>query len=101
MSIVAAKKEEELYAQIALKIIKRQALIMNHSAWEEAGHVPGLIIEATHGTVTFYGEPKEIINRLVRRYTKLFGKTAHEVCRDSVLGLTARMSPDQIPSTLK
>lgn len=50
---------------------------------------------------TFAGDEKDIINRLVAQYERLFGKASHEVCKEAVQDLLAEMPPDQIPSSLQ
>ena len=89
--------------QIAIKIIKEQELIIGPLAWSEAGKVKGLkIIDSKKGEVTFdNGDQKEIINRLVSQYDRLFGKASHEVCREAVVSLIADLQPSEVPSSLR
>ncbi len=94
-------KEATVYNEMVLKVIRRQELIMGRVAWDEAKNIAGLNIDSSHDVVSFYGDQKDIVNRLVARYEKLFGKTARIVCRDAVLGLLATMSSEQIPTSLK
>ncbi len=87
--------------QIPLRIIKEQELIIGPIAWDEAGKVAGLVIEASHAAVSLAGDEKDIINRLVAQYERLFGKASHEVCKEAVQDLIAEMPTEQIPSSLK
>jgi hypothetical protein len=87
--------------QIPVKIIKKQELIIGPLAWYEASKVPGLKIDLSHNSVSFEGNAKDIINLLVARYEKIFGRASYEVCRDSVQDLVSKMKPDEIPSSLK
>jgi len=89
------------FAKIPLRIIKEQELIIGPVAWDEAGKVGGLTIDQSHSSVTFSGDEKDIINRLVAQYERLFGKASHEVCKEAVQDLIAEMSPKEIPSSLK
>ena len=89
--------------QIAIKIIKEQELVIGPLAWTEAQKVSGLqVIDQKKGEVELKnGDPKEVVNRLVAQYERLFGRASHEVCRDSVKDLVAQMSPEEVPSSLK
>ncbi len=87
--------------QIPIRIIKEQELIIGPVAWDEAKKVQGLTIDASKNSVSFSGDAKDIINRLVAQYEKLFGKASHAVCHDAVQDILAEMSPEQIPESLK
>ncbi|OGZ63875.1 MAG: hypothetical protein A3A98_01135 [Candidatus Staskawiczbacteria bacterium RIFCSPLOWO2_01_FULL_40_39] len=89
------------FAQIPIRIIKEQELIIGPLAWDEALKVGGLTIDQSHSSVSFAGDEKDVINRLVAQYERLFGKASHEVCKEAVQDLIAEMAPDQIPSSLK
>ena len=90
------------FSVIVVRIIKEQELIIGPMAWFEAGKVKGLqIVDQKKGEVSFTGEEKETINKLVAQYERLFGKTSHAVCREAVQDLIAKLTPDQIPSSLK
>ena len=87
--------------QIPIRIIKEQELVIGPLAWDEAKKVTGLMIDPSRASVSFSGNSKDIINRLVARYERLFGRASHEVCREAVQDLLAELPPDQIPSSLK
>ena len=89
------------FPQIAIRIIKEQELIIGPLAWGEARKVSGLNIDESKKNITFNGDNKDIINRLVAQYERIFGKTSHEVCKESVQDLIAEMSPEEVPSSLK
>ena len=91
----------EAILQIPIRIIKEQELIMGPLAWDEAKKVVGLEIDQSHSFVSFSGDAKDIINRLVAQYEKIFGKASHIVCHDAVQDIIVTMSPDEIPSSLK
>ncbi len=91
----------DTFLQIPIRIIHEQELIIGPLAWDEAGKVAGLTIDQSHKFVSFTGESKDVINRLVAQYEKLFGRASHEVCKEAVQDLLAEMPPDQIPSSLK
>ncbi len=91
------------FPQIAIRIIREQELIIGPLAWDEARKVQGLqVIDEKKGEVSFQnGDSKNIIDKLVAQYERIFGKASHEVCRESVKDLIAQMSPDEVPSSLK
>jgi len=63
--------------------------------------VSGLTIDQAHSFVSFAGDEKDVINRLVSQYEKLFGKASHEVCREAVQDLIAEMKSEEVPDSLK
>jgi len=91
----------DIFTKIPIKIIKEQELIIGPIAWSEAEKVAGLIINRLENTVSFSGDKKDIVNRLVAQYERLFGKASHEVCKEAVQDLIAEMPPEEIPSSLK
>lgn len=90
------------FPQIALRIIKAQELIIGPLAWDEAREVSGFhVIDQTRGDISFDGDAKEVLNRLVVQYEQLFGKLSDEVCREAVQDLVTEMPPEEVPSSLK
>jgi hypothetical protein len=87
--------------QIPIKIIKEQELVIGPLAWDEARKVSGLNVDPAQGSASFSGDAKDIINRLVQQYERLFGRASREVCKDAVKDLTSKISPDEVPSSLK
>lgn len=87
---------------IASKIIREQERIIGPLAWTEAGKVQGLhIVDTDKGEVTIgNGDAKEVVNRLVGRYERLFGRASHEVCKDAARGIIAELPPTEVPSSL-
>ena len=88
--------------QIVTKIIREQELIVGPLAWSEAEKVSGLkIIDSKKGEVTLSDtDEKEVINRLVTQYSRLFGQASREVCREAVVSLVADLAPADVPSSL-
>ena len=90
------------FPQIALRIIKAQELIIGPLAWDQASKVSGFhIIDKSKNEVSFDGDAKDILNRMVTQYEHLFGRASDEVCREAVKDLIAEMKPEEIPSSLK
>ena len=91
-----------IFAQISLRIIKEQELIIGPVAWSEAGKVSGFhIVDQKKGEVTFDGNARDVLDRLVAQYVKLFGKLSHEVCREAVQDLIAELPAGEVPASLK
>ena len=82
-------------------IIHEQELIIGPIAWEQAGKVSGLRIDITKHEANIEGDTKEVLERLVAQYEKLFGAASREVCRDAVRPLLSQISDDEIPAVLK
>lgn len=91
----------EAILEIPIRIIKEQELVIGPLAWEEAKKVAGLIIDQPHSSVSFSGDKKDVINRLVAQYERLFGRASHEVCREAVCDIVSNMPSDEVPSSLK
>lgn len=91
----------DAFIQIPIRIIKEQESIIGPLAWDEAGKVAGLNIDPAHTSVSFAGDEKDVIDRLVAQYERIFGKASHEVCKEAVQDLIAEMPADQIPSSLR
>jgi len=90
------------FDQIATKIIKEQELIIGPVAWEEARRVPGVHInDERKGDVTVEnGDKKEVVNKLVHQYERLFGRASLEVCKSAVSSILAGMPQADVPSSL-
>lgn len=82
-------------------IIHEQEYIIGPLAWEEAGKVGGLRIDIAAHTVNVQGDPKEVLEKLVAQYERLFGPASREVCRDAVRPLLAQVPQEEIPMVLR
>lgn len=87
--------------QLVSQIIKEQAAIIGPVAWQEAEKVSGLRIDTNNHEVHLEGNPREVLEKLVTQYERLFGKASREVCRDAVRPYVAQVSPDQLPEVLR
>lgn len=89
--------------KITLRIIKEQELVIGPLAWSEAQKVQGLnVVDQKKGEVALSGvDQKEIVNKLVNQYERLFGRASHEVCKEAAAPLIADLSPTEVPSSLK
>lgn len=90
-----------IFDQITMRIIKEQELIIGPVAWNEAKKVPGFsVVDLKQGKISLSGDGKDVVNRLVAQYGRLFGRASQEVCKDAVRDLIAELPKDQIPSNL-
>ena len=90
----------DILEKIAVKIIKEQELIIGPLAWVEAKKVAGLMV-TNKAEVELQGDKKQVIDGLMSRFDKLFGKASHEVSREAVVGLLADLTPTDIPLSLQ
>lgn len=90
-----------IYDQISVRIIKEQELIIGPVAWEEAKKVSGLkVLDRENEVVEISGDPKEILNKLVAQYSRLFGQVSAQVCKDAAQDLLAELPKEQVPASL-
>ncbi len=96
------QQELSIFDQISIRIIKEQELVIGPVAWEEAKKVSGFhVVDKDKGEVTFDGDPKEVLNRLVAQYSRLFGQVSKEVCKEAVQDLIAELPQTDVPDSLK
>lgn len=99
---IAKAKYMTLFSQLAIKIIKGQEQIIGPIAWEEARKVKGLhVADSVSGEVTLEKDEKEVVNRLVSQYERLFGRASREVCKEAAKDLLADVSSSQLPDSLR
>lgn len=91
----------EITNQLADKIIHEQETIIGPVAWEQAQKVSGLRIDIIKHEIDIEGNSKDVLERLVAQYEKLFGAASREVCRDAVRPLLSQVPQDEIPAVLK
>jgi hypothetical protein len=93
-----------IFQQITIRIIKEQELIIGPVAWSEARKVAGLIIvdqKKYEVNLEDSGREPGIIDQLVARYERLFGRASHEVCREAVSGIIVDLKPEEVPVSLR
>lgn len=78
---------------------------MGPVAWFEARKVSGLQVTPdgrTYSVALVEGvDGSQAIDALVERFTNLFGRAGHEVCKEAVGALIAELQPNEIPSSLR
>ena len=92
-----------VFNEISIRIIREQEAIIGPLAWAEASKVAGFeVIDANKKIVNIKAEdPREVVNALVARYEKLFGRLSRDVSRQAVSDLTADIPTEDIPTSLK
>jgi hypothetical protein len=91
-----------IFSQIASRIIREQALVIGPLAWTEAQKVSGLSIDLEKDEVMVSPEDgKSVVDRLVAQYERLFGRASHEVSREAVASIIAKMSAAEVPLSLR
>ncbi len=91
----------DIHQELVSKIINDQALIIGPIAWEQAEKVSGLRINVQSHEVNIEGDVRDVLERLVAQYEKLFGAASREVCRDAVRPLLSQVPEGEIPAVLK
>ena len=88
--------------EMAVRIIKEQEIIMGPIAWSEAERVQGLEVRNRAQAEVAITDPdqKEVLDRLVAQYERLFGRAARESCREAVASLVADLAPSETPASL-
>ncbi len=78
---------EDIFTQLALKIIKEEEKIIGSKAWELASEVNGLYVDENR-TFRIQGNKNEVINQLIAQYEQIFGQTSRELAKDVIKGLS-------------
>lgn len=91
----------DVFGQIVEKIIEQQEAIIGPVAVQQAEQVPGLKLDWPQHQVTVSGNPQAAIDELVEHYKELFGQIAVETCKEAASTYLARLTPDQLPQSLK
>jgi hypothetical protein len=90
-----------IFNQMIVTIITEQENVIGPLAVEQAKKVEGLEVNWNEKQISHKGDEKTIIDNLVGKYQKIFGKVSVEVCRHAVHKLVSQLPPDQQPALLK
>ncbi len=90
-----------IYAQIAVKIIKAQEAIIGPVAVEQAEQVADLKVDWSKHEVSIIGDEVSVLEQLIEKYQELFGQISVEVSRESAASLLSQLHGDQLPEALK
>jgi hypothetical protein len=91
----------DIFAQIALKIIKEQEGVIGPVAVELASNIPGLKVDWNKREVSLEGNETEIIEKLIENYRNLFGHASVEVCREAAKQFIPQVPKDKLPKQLQ
>ncbi len=92
---------QDLFENIAEKIIEQQEVIIGPIAVERAKQVSELKVDWAQHDVGISGDPQHAIDELVEQYKELFGQIAVETCKEAASKLIAQLPSSQLPSSLK
>ncbi len=91
----------DVYAQIAVKIIKSQENIIGPVAIEQASQVSNLKVDWAKHEVSIGGDEAKAIDQLVDKYKELFGQISVEVSKEAAASLTGKLPAGKLPEALK
>ena len=91
----------DVYAQIVEKIIEQQEQIIGPVAIQQAGQIKSIKIDWPQHQITVSGSPQDAIDELVAQYKELFGQIAVETCKEAAATYLAKLTPEQLPTSLK
>jgi len=93
----------EIFERIIVRIITEQERIIGPLAWSEAGKVTGItVVDRVRVEISIsHPDPKDVVDRLVAQYERLFGRASQEVCKDAVASILAELPPAEIPNSLR
>jgi nitric oxide reductase large subunit len=90
-----------VYAQIAVKIIKSQEAIIGPVAVEQASQVLNMKIDWPKHEVSIGGDEAKAIDQLIGKYKDLFGQISVEVSKEAASSLIGQLKTDKLPEALK
>jgi hypothetical protein len=93
--------QNDLFSQIAEKIIEQQEAIIGPIAVEQAKQIHELVLNWPQHQVSVTGDPQQAIDELVEQYKELFGQIAVQVSKEAVANILAQIPPEQQPKSLQ
>ncbi len=99
--VAFAPRAAKIINNLVLEIIQGQASIIGLVAWDEATRVPGLSIDLKNNSLSVEGDPKEVLEKLARRYEELFGGASLQICKEVTRKFLSQLPPEQIPDVLR
>jgi hypothetical protein len=91
----------DVYAQIAIKIIKSQEVIIGPVAIEQAKRIPHIKVDWDAEQVTITGDEAKTLDALINTYKELFGQISVEVSKEAAASLVGKLPANQLPEALK
>ena len=93
--------EQDVYSQIAVKIIAGQEAIIGPVAIEQAQRVPHMKVDWEKHEAAIDGNKVLVIEELNNRYKDLFGQISVEVSKQAAASLMTQLPADGLPAILK
>lgn len=91
----------DVYTQIVRQIIRAQQTIIGPLAIDQARKVSGISMAGTSiEDINLSGNGKVILEKLVEKFSTLFGQASIEVCKDAVKEIHPSVPSDQLPQIL-
>lgn len=91
---------DDFYTQLAVAIISSQEELIGSVAWDQASHVPGLVVEG-HVVHVQTADPEQTINDLVTQYSFIFGPAAVQVCASAARRIAQSTNAGVLPALLR
>ena len=94
--------DNDVYAQIAVKIIAGQEAIIGPVAIEQAQQVSNMKVDWPEHKVSISGNEVKVIEDLINRYKELFGQISVEVSKQAASSLMKQLPANAaLPEMLK
>jgi hypothetical protein len=92
---------QPVYESMVKSIIEAQEAVIGPIAVSRAQQVAGLHIDWSTKTVNIDGDPAEVVDRLVKQYSILFGQISVEVCKEAAARYSTQVSGESLPHALR
>jgi hypothetical protein len=93
--------DNDIYNQMACKIIEQQESAIGPMAVQQAMEVPNMAVNWRTHKVTVLGDGPAAIDDLVRQYEQFFGRVSVEACKNAVAPLLAQLPANMQPKMLQ
>jgi len=90
----------DIYTNAVSLIIRQQSTIIGPLAIDQARKVAGLEIVGEN-EFKLSGNGKQILEKLVQEYSRLFGQASIEACKDAIKEIQPAVPADQLPEILR
>ena len=89
----------DIYISAVSQIIKQQAAVIGPLAMDQARKVSGLEV-LSENEVRIKGNGKQVLEKLVETYSRLFGQASIEVCKDAIKEINPPIKTEDLPQIL-
>jgi len=88
----------DTYTNIIRLIIAEQEQVIGPLALIQAKKIPGLTVDGDQ--ISFVGDGKLILEKLVFQYANFFGKASIELCKEAIDPILSTVKPEDLPNIL-